>query len=70
MFALRQAAHENEEDAKVWTLYGVQCSRVGRMDEAERALAHAAWLRHRQREPGKARATRAVLTRLMGERAA
>jgi hypothetical protein len=36
----------------------------------ERALAHAAWLRDRQREPRKARVTRAVLVRLLGERAA
>jgi Flp pilus assembly protein TadD len=70
MLALRQAAHENEGDAKLWTLYGVQCARVGRMDDAESALVHAVWLRDRRREPGKAAVTRAVLARLVGERAA
>jgi Flp pilus assembly protein TadD len=70
MLALRQAAHENEENPAVWTLFAVQCTRVGRMDEAERALTHAAWLRDRRREPGKARTTRAILRRLTGERAA
>src|SRR3982751_4985351 len=65
MLSLRQAAHENENDAPLWTLYGGQCARVGRMNETERALSHAAWLRDRQREPGKARTTRAVLDRLV-----
>jgi Flp pilus assembly protein TadD len=70
MLALRQAALENEEDASLWTLYGVQCARLGRVEEAERALSHAAWLRDRRKEPGKARTTRAILRRLMGDRAA
>ncbi|HEX7670205.1 MAG TPA: hypothetical protein VF395_11505 [Polyangiaceae bacterium] len=70
MLALRQAAHENEENAALWTSYGVQCARLGRMDETERALTHAAWLRDRSNEPGKARTTRAIRQQLIGERAA
>ena len=64
MLSLRQAAHENEHDPKLWTLYGMQCARAGRMLDAESALAHAAWLRERRHEPEKARVTRALLSRL------
>jgi Flp pilus assembly protein TadD len=70
MLALRQAAHENEYDAKLWVLYGVQCAKVGRLEDAESALTHAAWLRDRRHEPAKAIVTRTILARLVGERAA
>lgn len=61
---LRDAALEHDDDARLWALYGAQCARVGRLDEATRAFAHAVWLRERRREPGKAAATRALLDRL------
>jgi Flp pilus assembly protein TadD len=64
MLMLREAAHENESDPRLWVLYAVQCTRVGRLDTARRALAHAAWLRERRHEPRKAHVTRALLDRL------
>ena len=61
MLALREAALKNDRDAKVWTLYGAECMRMGRRDAARDALRHAAWLREREREYGKARTTRRLL---------
>jgi Flp pilus assembly protein TadD len=58
MQLLKAAAHENTEDPKLWVLYGVQCTRLGRFDTAVQALSHAAWLRDRAGEPAKARVTR------------
>src|SRR5258706_5688120 len=70
MLLLREAAHGAEDRAAPWVQYGVQCARMGRLDEAERALAHAAWLRERAHEPAKARITRALRSLLSGTRAA
>jgi Flp pilus assembly protein TadD len=61
---LRDAAHANESDARLWALYGVQCVRAGHVEVALRALAHAAWLRVRSREPRKAQVTRDFIARL------
>jgi Flp pilus assembly protein TadD len=65
MLLLRDAAHRTEDDARIWTLYGVQCARAGSLDAAARALGHAAWLRVRRQEPRKAQVTRAVMARLL-----
>ena len=70
MLLLREAAHGAEHAPKLWVLYAVQCARVGRFEEVERALAHAAWLRDRAHEPGKARVTRALTALLSETRAA
>ena len=70
MLLLREAAHGAEHAPKPWVFYGVQCARTGRLDEAERAWAHAAWLRERAHQPAKARVTRALGTLLVGTRAA
>ncbi|HEX4475081.1 MAG TPA: hypothetical protein VH142_08400 [Polyangiaceae bacterium] len=70
MLLLREAAYENEHDAKIWTLYGVQCARVGRTDVAHKALSHAVWLRERQNETRKALVTRDLLSRLVPDVAA
>jgi len=70
MLVLRQAAHADEGDARIWTLYGAQCMRTGQLDSAARALTHAAWLRDREGAVAKARTTRAVLARIIGHRAA
>jgi Flp pilus assembly protein TadD len=70
MLLLREAAHVAERDPKVWVLYGAQCMRTGRVDEAERAFSHAAWLRERAHETRKARLTRALVSVLSGTRAA
>lgn len=65
MLMLREAAHRNEADARLWTLYGVQCVRAGCPDAAETALEHAVWLRTRNHEPRKAQVTRDVIARLL-----
>ena len=67
MLLLKAAAHENPQDPKLWVLYGVQCTRVGRYDTAVQALTHAAWLRERAAEPAKARTTRALIEQLCSE---
>lgn len=61
MMTLREAALGDEGDARLWTLYGAQCLRMGRLDAARQALGHAAWLRDRQNEPRKAQVTRDLL---------
>ncbi len=70
MVVLREAAHENEHDARLWTHYGVQCLRVGRLDVARQAFLHAAWVRDRHGEHAKAKVTRALLAQLTGDQAA
>lgn len=70
MVMLREAALENEHDARLWVLYGVQCARIGRFDVARQALQHAAWVRDRRGEAAKANVTRALLTQLVGDEAA
>ena len=70
MVELREAAVENERDPRLWTFYGVQCARIGRIDVARQALNHAAWLRDRADETAKARVTRALITQLIGDEAA
>jgi Flp pilus assembly protein TadD len=70
MVALREAALGAEHSARLWTLYGVQCTRLGRLDAAAQALTHAVWLRVRAGETGKARVTRALLDRATQGRAA
>lgn len=70
MVQLRDAALENEHDAKLWVLYGVQCARIGRFDVARQALQHAAWVRDRRGESSKANVTRALIGRLIGDEAA
>jgi len=70
MVALREAAFGNDRSARLWTLYGVQCARAGRLDAASQALNHALWLRERANEAGKARVTRGLLERATPGRAA
>jgi Flp pilus assembly protein TadD len=70
MMALREAAYENEEEARLWALFGVQSLRAGRHDFAVQALTHAVWLRERNHEPAKAKITRALLDKATGEQAA
>ena len=70
MVELRGAAHENEHDPRLWTLYGMQCARIGRRDVARQALAHAAWLRDRAGETAKATVTRALIAQYVDNEAA
>jgi Flp pilus assembly protein TadD len=64
MLALREAAHADEGDARLWVFYGMQCIRTGRIDAARQALGHAIWLRERQHEAAKAAVTRRLLDSL------
>ena len=68
--ALREAALGNDRSARLWTLYGVQCARMGRLDAATQALSHAVWLRERSGEDAKARVTRSLIDRMCPGRAA
>jgi len=61
---LRDACYRRRGEAKLWTLYGVQCLRNGQLADAEAALSQAVWLRTRSREPHKAATTRQLLQRL------
>jgi hypothetical protein len=64
MLSLRSACFAQANDARLWTLYGVQCVRAGRPSEAIQALKQATWLRERAREIGRVRSTRALLEQL------
>lgn len=71
MLLLREACFEQAGDPRLWTLYGVQCARLGRRDEAVHALGQAVWLRERCRDARRAEVTRALLERVeQGERIA
>jgi hypothetical protein len=61
MLSLRSACCAESDDARLWTLYGVQCVRAGRREDAIHALKQATWLRERAHETGRARSTRALL---------
>jgi Flp pilus assembly protein TadD len=67
MVALREAAMANARSARLWTLYGVQCARLGQLEAASQALSQAIWLRERAAESGKARVTRALLAEMLRE---
>jgi Flp pilus assembly protein TadD len=61
MLSLREAAYGDEDDARLWTLYGAHCLRMGYLEAARHALTHAAWLRERRQEPRKAKIVRELL---------
>ena len=65
MLMLRQACCAVRHDPRLWTLYGIQCVRAGRAHDAVLALKQAVWLRERAHEDGRARATRALLDRVV-----
>lgn len=65
MLLLREVCHREPDEAKLWTLYAVQCVRIGRRAEAASALKQAAWIRQRDREHARARVTRALLDCLL-----
>ena len=64
MLALREAAHANTQDARLWTLYGAQCGRNGKLEAARQAFGHAVWLRERDRDDRRAAITRTLIDRL------
>jgi len=61
MLALEQACCLSEHDARLWTLYAIECQRAGRNDRAHEALARAVWLRQRQRDTARVRVTRRLI---------
>jgi hypothetical protein len=61
LFILREVCFREPSDARSWTLYAVQCWRMGRRDDACRALRQALWLRERAHDDGRARVVRALL---------
>ena len=61
LLMLRNAAYTDENDAKLWTLYGAACARMGRRDAARQAWGHAVWLRDRDRDPVRADVTRGLI---------
>jgi Flp pilus assembly protein TadD len=64
MLMLREACHASENSARLWTLYAVECTRLGRRDDAVEALERALWLRERNRDAARARVTRSLLENL------
>jgi Flp pilus assembly protein TadD len=60
---LERACCLASEDARVWTLFAVQCQRMGKIDDAARAYRQAIWLRERAKDERRA----AVLQRLLSE---
>lgn len=68
--ALREAALLAETDAKLWALFGAACAKANRLDEAERALTQALYLRQHQRDALRANALRGLIRRLGLGRAA
>ena len=62
---LREACNRDASDALLWTLYAVQCMKVGRRDDAAQALKQAVWLRSRDRDEPRARVTRALLAHVL-----
>jgi hypothetical protein len=61
MLALREACYYTGQNAKLWALYGVQCWRVRRLDDAADALRQAIWLREREPEDRRAQSLKALL---------
>ena len=61
MVLMREACCLAAEDPVLWTLYGVQCWRVNRRDEARQAIRQALWLRERVGDERRAHVLRALL---------
>ena len=70
LVALREATLLEEDDAKLWALYGSACAKSNRLDEAERAFGQALYLRQRERDVPRATALRGIIQRLGLNRAA
>lgn len=62
--ALREACLLDEECASLWTLYGALLAGEGRLDDAQRALRHAVWLRRTSHDTPRERSTERYLRSL------
>ncbi|MFO7178133.1 MAG: hypothetical protein DIU78_005460, partial [Pseudomonadota bacterium] len=58
---LREACFLAGDDARLWTLYAIQCWRMNRGDDARQALRQALWLRERAHDEPRARVLRRLL---------
>jgi Flp pilus assembly protein TadD len=61
LLLLREACCLSENDARLWTLYAVQCWRMGQRDTARTAMRHALWLRQRENDTARAHVVRGLL---------
>ena len=64
MLLLREACYTERDNARLWTLYGVQCFCVGRREDAIVALGQAVWLRERARDGRRAQVVRELIERI------
>jgi hypothetical protein len=64
MLILREECFAAEHDPALWVHYGLQCLRARKRDEAFRALAHALWLRERDRDEPRIRVMRDLIAHL------
>lgn len=67
---LQEACCASSDDSRLWVLYAAQSRRMNRLDEAEKALGQALFLRERQRDEARARVLRRLLEDLRSERRA
>jgi Flp pilus assembly protein TadD len=61
---LRLACCQDDQNARLWGLYGFQALLAGKVGEAADAINRAAWLFERQHSPRRAGAVRLLLQRL------
>jgi 3-deoxy-D-arabino-heptulosonate 7-phosphate (DAHP) synthase class II len=64
MLILREECFAAEHDPALWVHYGLSCLRARRRDEGFRALAHALWLRERNRDDARAEVMRSIIAHL------
>lgn len=64
LVALREACLSAGNDARLWALYGSQCWRARKVDEALHAMRQALWFRERSRDEKRARVVRALIARI------
>lgn len=61
---LREACMLDDHCAWLWTLYGVWLGRMGRSEEALRALRHALWLRKSTNDAPRMKSTQRLIDAL------
>jgi len=61
LLLLREACCLSEHEARLWTLYAVQCWRTGHRDDARTAMRQALWLRQRENDHARAHVLRGLL---------
>ena len=61
LLLLREACCLSEKEARLWTLYAVQCWRTGHRDDARTAMRQALWLRQRESDHARAHVLRGLL---------